>query len=136
VATNQHYTLSNDVWFISGEFTLTAAGAVVPNSDGTTTTDPLITAARIGAGTYLVTIPGNFQRTLFASAEMRPSGGSPTSQVAEITAISLGGGAVTASGESTTTVTLVTGNSNATPAAADQANGIVGFDLRFQKHKI
>lgn len=136
MATNQVYTLANDVWFIAAEFTLTAAGAVVANSDGTTTTDPLISVVKAGTGTYTITIPGNFQKVLFASAEMRPSGGSPTSQVAEITAIGLGTGTPTASGESTTTVTITTGNSNATPAAADQANGIVGFDLRFLKHKI
>jgi hypothetical protein len=53
VATNQLYSLGNDIWFVFGEFTLTAAGAVVPNADGTTTTDPLISVARTGAGTYL-----------------------------------------------------------------------------------
>lgn len=134
MATNQQYSESSDIWHIPVEFTITAAGAIVPNSDGTTTTEPLISAARTGAGTYVVTIPGNFQKTLEAQASYRDA--TPRSIVANITAIGLGTGAVTASGAATTIVTVVTGNSNAVPAAADQAQGVVGIKVYFQKHKI
>lgn len=134
MATSQQVTLSSSVWDVIAEWTITAAGAVVPNSDGTTTTEPEISVARTGAGTYVVTIPGNFQRTLHAEATYRDA--TPRSIVANITAISLGGGAVQAGGGVTSTVTVITGNSNAVPAAADQAQGIVGINIKFQKNKI
>lgn len=134
MATNQQYSLSNDIWHLVAEFTITAAGAVVPNADGSTTTEPLISAVRSGAGTYVLTIPGNFQKTLNAFSSYRDA--TPRSIVANITAVGLGTGTVTASGEATTTVTVVTGNSNATPAAADQAQGVVGINVKFQKHKM
>lgn len=134
MATNQQYSFSNDVWKVYVEWTITAAGAVVPNSDGSTTTEPEIAVTRTGAGTYRVDIRGNFQKTLHATATYRDA--TPRSIVANVTAISLGGGTPTASGEAVTTVTVVTGNSNATPAAADQAQGVVGLRIAFQKHKI
>lgn len=134
MATNQQYTLSNDVWHIPVEWTITAAGAVVPNANGTTTTEPEVSVVRSAAGTYVVTIRGNFQRAIYAKGTFRNSAAS--SVQAMVTAIGLGTGTPTASGESTTTVTVITGNSNAVPAAADQAAGIVGVDLKFQKHKV
>lgn|SRR5678816_1366088 len=134
MATNQTYTISNDVWNVYIEWTITAAGAVVPNSDGSTTTEPEVSVVRSGAGTYVVTMRGNFQRVLSAHATYRDA--TPRSIVANITAISLGGGTPTASGESTTTFTVVTGNSNAVPAAADQAQGVVGIRAQMVKHKV
>lgn len=134
MASNQQYSLQNDVWHIMAEFTITAAGAIVPNADGSTTTDPLITAVRSGAGTYVLTMVGNFQKTLHAMATYRDA--TPRSIVANVTAVGLGTGTPSATGESTTTVTIVTGNSNAVPAAADQAQGIVGLNAKLQKHKL
>lgn len=134
MATNQTFTLSNDVWDIPFEFTITAAGAIVPNADGTTTTEPEIGVVRSGAGTYVATIRGNFFKVLFRRAEYFAAAAS--SVQAQITAVGLGTGTPTASGESTTTVTVITGNSNAVPAAADQATGTVGVQVKFQKHKI
>jgi hypothetical protein len=130
---NQQYSLSNDRWQLEVEWTLTAAGAIVPNADGSTTTEPLVSVVRSVAGTYVVTIPGSFQKTLHAEGTFRTSGA--TSVQAQVTAISLGGGTPTPGGESTTTVTVITGNSNAVPAAADQASGTVGLKAVFQKHK-
>lgn len=131
---NQQYSLQNDVWHIMCEFTITAAGAIVPNSDGTTSTDPLISAVRTGVGTYLLTMPGNFQKVLARRVLFNAAAAS--SQQAQITAIGLGTGTPTAGGESTTTVTVITGNSNAVPAAADQASGVVSVFLSLQKHKL
>jgi len=132
--TNQSYFKTSDTWHVECEFTITAAGAIVANADGTTTTEPECAAVRTGAGTYTVTFPGNFQKTIEAIASYRDA--TPRSIVANITAIGLGTGAPTASGGTTTVVTIVTGNSNAVPAAADQAQGIVGMKCLFQKHKI
>lgn len=134
MATNQQYSISNDVWHIMCEWTITAAGAVVPNADGTTTTEPEISVVRSGAGTYVVTVRGNFQKTIHAMGTYRDA--TPRSIVANLTAIGLGTGTPTASGDSTTTFTVVTGNSNAVPAAADQAQGVVGLVAKMQKHKI
>lgn len=134
MATNQQYALSGDMWKIVAEWTITAAGAVVPNADGTTTTEPEVSVVRSGAGTYVVTVPGNFQKTLLATATYRDA--TPRSIQATITAIGLGTGTLQAGGGSTTTFTVVTGNSNAVPAAADQAQGIVGLKVFMQKHKI
>lgn len=132
--TNQLYTMTSDSWRVDVEWTITAAGAVVPNTDGTTTTEPLVSVARTGAGTYLLTIPGNFQKTVHALGTYRDA--TPRSIVANVTLIGLGTGTAQAGGGSTTNVTVVTGNSNAVPAAADQAQGVVGAKLVFQKHKI
>lgn len=134
MATSQQYYLQNDSWEIMFEFTITAAGAIVPNSDGTTTTDPLISVVRSGAGTYVATIPGNFQAVLERQCQYNLS--AATSVQVQITAIGLGTGTPTASGESTTTVTMITGNSNAVPAAADQAAGTISCKVSFRKHKI
>lgn len=134
MATNQQYTLSNDVWHVFCEWTVTAAGAVVPNADGTTTTEPEISVARTGTGTYVVTIPGNFQKTIHALPSYRNA--TPASSVANITAIGLGTGALQAGGGVQSTVTVVTGASNATPAAADLTSGQIGVNVKFQKHKI
>lgn len=134
MATSQQYTFSNDVWNIFVEWTITAAGAVVPNADGTTTTEPEISVVRSGAGTYLLTIPGNFQKTIQAYATYRDA--TPRSIVANVILIGLGTGTAQAGGGTTTNVTVVTGNSNAVPAAADQAQGVVGLRVQFQKHKI
>lgn len=134
MATNQQYAITNDAWIIAAEWTITAAGAVVANADGSTTTEPEISVVRASAGTYTVTVRGNFQKTIYAFASYRDA--TPRSIVANITAIGLGTGTPTASGDSTTTFTVVTGNSNAVPAAADQAQGIVGLRAVMQKHKI
>jgi hypothetical protein len=116
------------------EWTITAAGAVVPNADGSTTTEPEISVARSGAGTYLLTIPSNFQKALNLMATYRAA--APSSIVANVTTVGLGTGVPQAGGGATTNVTVVTGNSNAVPAAADQAAGIVGFRGQFVRHKI
>lgn len=134
MATNQSYSLSSDVWNIMAELVLGAAGAIVPDANGNTTSEPQITAAKTGNGTYVFTIPGNFQKVLCVEPIYRAAAAS--SVIAEITAVGLGTGAVSAGGEASTTVTVITGNSNAVPGAADQATGIVGFDAKFQKHKI
>lgn len=134
MATNQQYTLSNDVWDVPFEFTITAAGAIVPNADGSTTTEPEISCVRSTTGTYVATIRGNFQKVLFRKAEYFLA--TASSVQTQITAVGLGTGTPTASGESTTTVTIITGNSNAVPAAADQATGTIGVHVKFQKHKI
>lgn len=134
MATNQSYSLSSDVWNIMAELTITAAGAIVPDANGNTTSEPQITAVRSAAGTYVFTIPGNFQKVMCMEPIYRAAAAS--SVIAEITGVGLGTGAVTAGGESTTTVTVVTCTSNASATPADQATGIVGFDGKFQKHKI
>lgn len=134
MATNQLYSESGDTWHIECEFTITAAGAIVPDASNNTTTEPLFVAARTGAGTYTVTVPGNFQKTLHCTATYRDA--TPRSIVANVIAVGLGTGAVTASGSVTTVFTIATGNSNATPAAADQAQGVVGLKALMQKHKI
>lgn len=134
MATNQQYSLSNDVWRVDVEWTITAAGAVVPNADGTTTTEPEVSVARTGAGTYLLTIPGNFQKVINAIGTYRDA--TPRTIVANVILVGLGTGTAQAGGGVTTNVTVVTGNSNAVPAAADQAQGVVGLRAKFQKHKI
>jgi hypothetical protein len=134
MATNQQYTISNDLWHIPFSFTVTTAGAIVPNADGSTTTEPEISVVRSGAGTYVATIRGNFQKVLFSRASYFLA--SASSVQTQVTAIGLGTGTATASGEATTTVTVITGNSNAVPAAADQAAGTIGVFLVLQKHKV
>lgn len=135
MATNQQFSDTSDLWHYFIEWTITAAGAVVPNADGSTTNEPLISVARTGAGTYLVTIPGNFQKCMNPLATYR-TGGAPATSVANVSLVGLGTGTPTASGGSTTNVTVVTGVSNAVPAAADLATGFVGLRVEFQKHKI
>jgi hypothetical protein len=132
--TNQSYDSTPACWRFNVEWTITAAGAVVPNADGTTTTDPQVGVARTGAGTYLVTFPGNFQKV----AGMQPTYRDATARsiVVNVTAVGLGTGTPMATGESTTTVTVVTGNTNAAPTAADQAQGIIGLRVAFQKNKV
>lgn len=132
--TNQSYFKTSDTWHIECEWTITAAGAVVPNADGTTTTEQEISVVRSGAGTYVLTVPGNFQKTIEAVATYRDA--TPRSIVANLTVIGLGTGTPQAGGGVTTNFTIVTGNSNAVPAAADQAQGIVGLKALMQKHKI
>lgn len=134
MATSQTYTFTNDVWNVFVEWTITAAGAVVANADGTTTTEPEISVARTGAGTYLLTIPGNFQKVVNMVATYRDA--TPRSIQATVILVGLGTGTAQAGGGVTTNVTVVTGNSNAVPAAADQAQGVVGLRAQFQKHKI
>jgi len=134
MATNQQYSESSDLWHLHCEWNITAAGAIVPDASGNTTSEPLFVAVRTGAGTYSLTVPGNFQKTMSAMGTYRDA--TPRSIVTNITAIGLGTGAPTASGGTTTVLTVVTGNTNATPAAADQAQGFVGVRVTFQKHKI
>lgn len=134
MATNQLYTHSNDTWHIEAEWTITAAGAVVPNTDGSTTTEPEFSVVRSGAGTYVLTVPGNFQKVIHAMGTYRDA--TPRSIVANHILTGLGTGTAQAGGGSTSTFTVVTGNSNAVPAAADQAQGVVGFKALLQKHKI
>lgn len=117
------------------EFTIGAAGAVVANADGSTSTDPEVRVIRTGAGTYRADIIGNFQRVIRRQANYNPVGAGSSVQ-AQITAVGLGTGTPTATGEAVTVVTIVTGNSNATPAAADQTTGSVSVFISFQKHKI
>lgn len=121
-------------WVAECEVTITAAGAVVPDANGNTTTDPSIVCTRTGAGTYRFDIPGNFQKVVRRDITFNSAAAS--SIQAQITAISLGGGTPTASGDSVTTVTAITGNSNAVPAAADQAAGVIAIKICFQKNKI
>lgn len=121
-------------WIYEFEFTITAAGAIVPNTDGSTTTDPEIAATRTAAGTYRIDIRGNFQKVI--SRQVQFVAAAASSQQAQITAVSLGGGTPTATGESVTTVTIITGNSNAVPAAADQAAGTIAVFITFQKNKV
>lgn len=134
MATNQYYTIEPDIWWVGGEVTIGAAGAITPDANGFTCTSPLCTAVRASAGTYTITIPGNFFKVIVAEPTLRAAAAS--SVITEITGISLGGGTPTAGGESTTTITIITGNSNAVPAAADQSNIVIGFDVKFQKHKV
>lgn len=122
-------------WIVEGEFVVANGGAVTANSDGSTTTDPAVTCTKTGTGTYRLDIVGNFYKVV--SRDVRWHGAAASSQQAQITAISLGGGTATATGESVTTVTIITGNSNAVPAAADQATGgRVSFRIAFQKNKL
>lgn len=120
------YSHTPDTWHIDVEWTITTAGAIVPNSDGTTCTEPTFTVARTAAGTYLLTIPGNYTRVIGAHATYRNPAG-PTSVQAFVGAVGLGTGVATAGGGATTTFVITTGNSNAVPAAADQTTGVVGF---------
>jgi hypothetical protein len=121
-------------WVYELEWTITTAGAVVPNADGTTTTDPEVNVTRTGVGTYRVDIRGNFFKVLQAQANYRHSAAS--SVQAQVTAIGLGSGTPLATGEAVTTVTVITGASNAVPAAADQAVGIINLQVIFIKNKI
>jgi len=132
--TNQSYDSTPACWRFNVEWTITAAGAVVPNADGTTTTDPQVSVVRASAGTYTLTFPGNFQKV----AGMQPTyrDATPRSIQATVIAVGLGTGTPMATGETTTTVTFVTGNTNASPAAADQAQGICGLRVAFQKNKV
>ena len=124
---------SYDKWVYECEWTITTAGAVVPDADGNTTTDPEIAVTRTGAGTYRVDIRGNFFKTIAARPHFRHSAAS--SVQAQVTGVSLGGGTPTAAQDQVTTVTVITGNTNAVPAAADQAAGVVGLYISFQKSK-
>lgn len=135
MATNQQYTLSNDIWHVFCEWNLTAAGAVVPNADGTTTSEPEISVVRSTTGTYVATIPGNFQKVVKGDAYYRTAGG--TTGVACLGVIGLGTGVAQAGGGATTTVLVTTAANNAAAATpADLGSGTVGFNVKFQKHKI
>lgn len=134
MASNQEVQYLEGKWIVEGEFTITTAGAIVPNADLSTTTDPRITATLTGTGTYRLDIPGNFYKTV--CRDVRYHGSAASSVQAQITAIGLGTGTVqAATGEATTTVTIITGNSNAVPAAANQASGTISFRLAFLKNK-
>lgn len=132
--TNQSVFFAFDEWLVDLEYTITAAGAIVPNADGSTTTIPGINATRTGAGTYRIDIPGNFSKVLNRHTQFHAAAAS--SQQSQITAIGLGTGTPGPTGEAVTTVTVITGNSNAVPAAADQASGTIGVQVKFQKHKM
>lgn len=129
-------------WIYDGEFTITTSGAVVANADTSTTTDPEVACTRTGTGTYRIDIRGNFKRSQKLMAVLRGAG--TESSKAEVTAVSLGGGTVTAFGEAVTTVTIKTltptvdssGASATAPvvyAAADLGTGVVAFSLVFVK---
>lgn len=121
-------------WTYEFEFTLTAGGAIVANADGSTTTDPLVTATKTGTGTYRIDITGNFFKVIKKDCSMHASAAG--SQQAQITAVGLGTGTAGPTGEAVTTLTIITGNSNAVPAAADQASGTVSARVTFQKNKL
>lgn len=121
-------------WLYEFEFTVTTAGAIVPDADGFTTTDPQVSVVRASAGTYTATIPGNFQKVVSRRAEFVAAAASAIQ--AQITAVGLGTGTAQAGGGTTSTLTIITGNSNAVPAAADQAAGTVSVSVAFQKNKI
>jgi hypothetical protein len=134
MANKVEIVLGDGLWVVPFEFTITTAGAVVANSDGTTTTNPYVSVVRASAGTYTATIVGNFQKVVSRFVQFVAAAAS--SVQAQITAIGLGTGTATATGEATTTATIITGNSNAVPAAADQAAGTIACRLVFQKNKI
>jgi hypothetical protein len=119
--TSRGFDASLNQWSYKVEWTITAAGAIVPNGDGTTTTDPEVSVVRASAGTYTVTFPGKFTKVLDLRASYRAAAGS--SIIAQVTGSAFGPPA---------TVTVITGNSNAVPAAADQAAGVVGLRADFQ----
>lgn len=113
------------------EFNVGAAGAVVANSDGSTSTDPEVSVVRTAAGTYRVTIPNGYAKVIRRSAEYVPAGAGSSAQ-AQITAVGLGAGTPTASGTATSTVTVVTAVSGAAPAAADLTSGSVSVYIALQ----
>jgi hypothetical protein len=129
-------------WIYEGSFTVTTSGAIVPDADSFTTTDPEIVCTRTGTGTYRLDIRGNFKKVIAKAANLNGAG--TESSKAEITAVSLGGGTATAFGEAVTTVTIKTltptadaSAASATApivfAAADLATGTVSFRISFQK---
>ena len=121
-------------WIYEFEFTVTTSGAIVPDADGFTSTDPAVTVSRTGTGTYKINIPGNFQKTVYRSAKLLEA--TPTAATADFTAVSLGGGTADATGGATTDVTLKTMDDNATPAAADLSAGTIACRIVFQKNDI
>lgn len=121
-------------WTYDFEFEITTSGAIVANSDGTTTTDPDVSVVYAGSGVYTVTIVGNFYKVLSRLCQYWNA--TPADQWAQITAVGLGTGTATATGEATTTLTIKTLDDTATPSAQEQSSGTIAVHIAFQKNKI